>query len=318
MVDAIGGYFSLELNEKQSYHKGKKLISLNTARNCLEYILEANDFKLVYIPYFTCEVILEPFKKLNIDYKFYSIDKKLEPFFNFDSLGEGEAFLYTNYFGIKDSYINKLSTLGINLIIDNAQSYFSLPINGIDTFYSARKFVGVSDGAYLFTDKHIKRKLEKDKSFVRMDHLLKRIDIGAEQGYASFSENDQNLMRQPIKRMSKLTERILNSVNYEDVKSKRLENFRFLHQYLKKSNKFIFDLNINQIPMVYPYWTKDLTLKKRLHESRIYCATYWPNIQKWCKPESLEYRLMDEVVYLPIDQRYGKVEMQLIINVIQS
>jgi hypothetical protein len=318
MIDAIGGYFSLELNKKLPYHKGKKLLSLNTARNCLEYILEAKDYKLVHIPYFTCEVILEPLKKLNIDYKFYSIDEKLEPIFDFHSLVESEAFLYTNYFGIKDSYINKLSTFGINLIIDNAQSFFSLPINGIDTFYSARKFVGVSDGAYLFTDKHIKRKLEQDQTFNRMEHLLKRLDTSAEEGYATFSENDQSLVGQPIKIMSKLTESILNSVDFEFVKSRRLANFRFLHNNLKQSNQLIFNWKENQIPMVYPYWTKDLTVKKRLQKQRIYCATYWPNIKECCNPESLEYRLMDEVVYLPIDQRYGKVEMQLIINIIQS
>ena len=303
--DAIGGYFSLELQKKQPYHGEENFVSLNTARNCLEYLLEANDYKLVYIPYFTCDVILEPFKKLNIDFKFYSIDNNLEPIFDFNSLGKAEAFLYTNYFGIKDNYVNKLSSYGINLIIDNAQSFFSKPFKRVDTFYSARKFLGVSDGAYLFTDKRLNLELKQDQSYNRMKHLLKRIDASAEEGYAAFSENDRSLVGQPIKKMSKLTELILNSVNYETVKSKRLANFRFLHDNLKNSNQLAFDLSENQIPMVYPYWTNDLTLKKRLQENRIFSATYWPNVKEWCNPETLEYRLMDEVVYLAIDQRYN-------------
>lgn len=305
LEQAIGGYFSLELEEKQPYHKGENFLLLNTARNCLEYILEANDYNLVHIPYFTCEVILEPFIKLNIKFKFYSIDENLEPIFDFNSLSEKDAFLYTNYFGIKDMYIERLSKLRINLIVDNAQSFFSKAIKGIHTFYSARKFLGVADGAYLYTEKHLNRTLVQDYSFSRMEHLLKRIDESAEGGYASFSENDKSLIGQPIKKMSKLTERILKSVDYEVVKSARLENFRFLHVNLRKSNQLVFDLNENMIPMVYPYWTKDLTLKNRLLKKRIYCATYWPNLKEWCNPKSLEYRLMDEVVYLPMDQRYN-------------
>ena len=276
--------------------------------------MEVNDYKLVYIPYFTCDVILEPFKKLSIPYQFYSIDENLEPIFDFDSLEENEAFLYTNYFGIKDNYVNKLSSYGINLIIDNAQSFFSQPVKGVDTFYSARKFVGVSDGAYLFTNKYLDRELKQDQSYNRMEYLLKRIDTSAEQGYNAFTENDRSLVGQPIKRMSKLTEFILKSVDYETIKSIRLVNFRFLHDILKNSNQLVFDLNDNQVPMVYPYWTKDLALKKRLQEHRIYCATYWPNVKEWCNPKSLEYRLMDEVVYLPIDQRYNIDTMKEILK----
>lgn len=314
MTDAKGGYFSLELKEMQPFHNVENSLFLNTGRNCLEYLLEVNDYKLVYIPYFTCDVILEPFKKLSIAYQFYSIDEKLEPIFNFDLLEENDAFLYTNYFGIKDNYVNKLSSYGINLIIDNAQSFFSQPVKGVDTFYSARKFVGVSDGAYLFTNKYLHRELKQDQSFDRMEHLLKRIDTSAEEGYTAFSENDRSLAGQPIKRMSKLTEFILKSVDYEIVKSKRLSNFRFLHDILKNSNQLVFDLNDNQPPMVYPYWTKDLALKKRLQENRIYCATYWTNVKEWCNPKSLEYRLMDEVVYLPIDQRYNLDTMKEILK----
>lgn len=312
--DAIGGYFSLELKDMQPFHKAENSLSLNTGRNCLEYLLEVNDFKLVYIPYFTCEVILEPFKKLSIAYQFYSIDENLEPIFDFDSLEENEAFLYTNYFGIKDNYVNKLSSYGINLIIDNAQSFFSQPVKGVDTFYSARKFVGVSDGAYLFTNKYLDRELKQDQSYNRMEYLLKRIDTSAEQGYNAFTENDRSLVGQPIKRMSKLTEFILKSVDYETVKLKRLSNFRFLHEILKNSNQLVFDLNENQVPMVYPYWAKDLTLRQRLLENKIYTATYWPNVKEWCNPKSLEYRLMDEVVYLPIDQRYNIDTMKEILK----
>ncbi|HFK5575098.1 TPA: hypothetical protein ACG0AX_003469, partial [Elizabethkingia anophelis] len=149
---AIGGYFQLELCENKPFQYSD-LILLNTARNCLEYILRAKGYKKIYIPYFTCDVLLEPINKLNIDYQFYDIDDSLEPIFDYDRVGGNEVFLATNYFGIKTKFIEDLSSKVKNLIIDNAQAFFAKPLLGIDTFYSPRKFVGVSDGGILATKK---------------------------------------------------------------------------------------------------------------------------------------------------------------------
>ncbi len=304
--DEIGGYFSLELKEGISYHKSSNCLALNTARNCLEYILKLNAFDVIYLPYFTCEVIMEPVRKLNLEYRYYSIDENLEPVFNYGIINENEVFLYTNYFGMKDDSVQKLASIGINLIVDNAQSFFSKPIDGIDTFYSARKFFGVSDGAYLYTGNKVRLDMESDISYHRMGHLLKRLDTNAENGYGDFCENDDSLKGHAIKKMSNITRKILDSIDYDFVKSRRLRNFHFLHDELKVSNQFSFISEGDQVPMIYPYWTKDLSLKKRLQEHRIYCPTYWLNVKKWCGPRSLENRFVDEVVYLPIDQRYNE------------
>ena len=53
-------------------------IALNTRRNCLEYILRSRGYRKVYIAYYTCEVVMEPFHKLGVTYVFYHIDKQLE------------------------------------------------------------------------------------------------------------------------------------------------------------------------------------------------------------------------------------------------
>ena len=62
MKNEIGGYFQLELNKDREYHD--KAIALNTGRNALEYILRAKIFKKIYLPFYTCDVLLEPLKKL--------------------------------------------------------------------------------------------------------------------------------------------------------------------------------------------------------------------------------------------------------------
>jgi hypothetical protein len=313
---AIGGYFELELKKSRSYYPDA--IRLNSARNALEYVLRVRQYSKVYIPYYTCDVILEPLIKLDIPFEFYHINKDLEPVFNYNKIGLKEGFLYNNYFGIKNLFIKHLSAKISNLIIDNAQSFFSTPLKGIDTFYSPRKFFGVSDGAYLSIDKELKDDFQQDTSHDRMSHLLIRADKNAEEGYADFGFNDSCLINEPIKKMSNLTHKLLCSINYDLVKRKRIENFNYLHDNLNKHNNLKIENFEENIPMVYPLWTKNLNLKKRLLDNQIYCATYWPNVTNWCDEGDIELQLMTEIVNLPIDQRYSIDDMNHIINTLKK
>ena len=313
-MKSIGGYFELELNVDYSTEYYKDLVRLNTARNALEYIIKVKKYKKVYIPFFTCDVVLEPFEKLGVPYEFYHINADLEPVFDFDRLDGAEAFLYTNYFGIKDAYIMKLSGFIQNLIIDNAQSFFSKPIDKVSTFYSPRKFFGLSDGAYVLCETKLELELEEDFSYERMSHLLIRADKNAEDGYAAFSYNDISLINQPIKKMSKLTHKLLCSVDYEETKRRRKENFTFLHKILKDKNLLKFEILEDSVPLVYPFWTENHNLRSSLIENKIYCATYWPNVIKWCSDSDVEVMLTNGIVHLPIDQRYSINDMRKILQ----
>ena len=313
-MKAIGGYFELELNVGTEYYQNA--IRLNTGRNALEYILASKSYKKIYIPYFTCDVLLQPIKKLGIEYAFYHMNSQLEPVFDFDKIQSNEVFLYTNYFGQKDEFILELSKKNRNIIIDNAQSFYSRPLEGIDTFYSPRKFFGIPDGAYLFTNKKLNKKLEKDISYTRFEHLTKRIDVSPEEGYSAFSKNDAALDNQPILEMSNLTLRLLQSINYDEIAQQRKSNYKFLESALQSCNQFKLKINDSQIAMVYPFWTKEKGLRKKLMEKRIYTATYWPNVSEWTNKNMLEYNLMEEVVYLPIDQRYNQSDLQKVVNFI--
>lgn len=312
----IGGYFSLELPKGESYHPNA--IALNTGRNCFEYILRCKGYRKVYIPYFTCGVVLEPFQKLGVVYEYYHIDQRFE-IADTVVLNGDEALLYTNYFGLKQAYVKQLAKrYGKQLIIDNTQAFYAKPVEGIDTFYTCRKYFGVPDGAYLYTDAKAVFDLEKDVSYDRMSFLLKRLDLGAEAGYADFREQSEKLVGQPIKRMSNLTAEMMRGIDYREVASRRRENFKYLKEHLGATNQLQLPLVDDTVPMVYPYLTDDKTLKQRLISEKIFVATYWPNVFEWCKPEDLEYELAKKVVFIPIDQRYGQEEMQFIIKSIQQ
>lgn len=315
-MDAIGGYFSLEFPLHEEYHKDA--IRLNTGRNCLEYIFRTRGYKKVYIPYYTCEVILEPLKKLNIPYEFYHIDIHFEIRDHF-SLNASEALLYTNYFGLKQRYVEKLSEkVGSRLIVDNTQAFYAKPLPGIDTFYTCRKFFGVPDGAYLYCDKELNVEIEQDYSYDRVAHLVKRIDLSAEEGFKDFRRVDDGLDNQPIRKMSKLTHRMMQGVDYEVAAKRRRVNYQILHDVLGKENNIKLRLEDDAVPMVYPYLVPVKGLREKLIENKIFVARYWPNVLDWTKTEDIDYYLAYQMQPLPIDQRCGEEEMKVIIEILTN
>jgi hypothetical protein len=316
-MNPIGGYFELELRKGVEYHKNA--IRLNSGRNAFEYILRARGYKKVYLPYYTCDVMLEPINKLKLEFEYYNINEQLNPIFNFKRIGKEETFLYTNYFGIKKQTVKKLSNSCTNLIIDNSQAFFEIPLVGIDTFYSPRKYFGVPDGAYLFTDKFLQTKLLHDNSVARFSHLIKRFDEGAEAGYIDFKANNESLKGQSIKVMSDITKALLCNIDYDRVIKIRKQNFLFLNENLKYSNKLKIPVDNDFVPMVYPFFTANGNiLKQNLIKKRVFVATYWPNVLNWCNENMLEHSFAMQIIPLPIDQRYDEKKMLKIIKIINE
>jgi hypothetical protein len=315
-MSAIGGYFELELDFKGEYHQNA--IRLNTGRNSLEYILLANQYAKVYLPYYTCSVLLEPFEKTGTLFERYEIDHNFEPVFDFSRIGNNEAFLYTNYFGLKDQYIQSLLDKCKEIIIDNAQSFFSKPLKSTHTFYSPRKFFGISDGAYLFTAKKLSVEFKKDYSYQRFEHLLTRIDVNAETGYNKFSAVEESLNNQPILAMSELTQRILAAIDYNAIASKRRDNFNYLSKNLKDLNPIKIDLSNDQVPMVYPFFSEQLNLRTKLIENQIYTSQYWIEVLPTVDQNSIEFQYATKLIHLPVDQRYSFGDLDTIINIIKN
>lgn len=319
MEKEIGGYFELELSRQNSFPHSDG-VCLNSGRNALEYILRSIPvISKIWLPYYTCKVLLEPLGKLGIPYSFYSINEHLE-LKDLIDLKPNEYLLVTNYFGIKDSYIQSLSRIyGKQLIVDNAQAFYCEPVAGIKTVYSPRKFVGVPDGGIAYVVNGCDAtQFEYDCSYERCSHLLKRYDLGASRGYADFCTNSHNLVNQPIRRMSHLTEALLSNVNFTSIRQQRIENFTRLHQILDRTNLLsIPSVERFACPMVYPYFIEDSSLKQRLIANKVFVATYWPNVLEWCKTRDLEYQLANNILALPIDQRYKEEEMNKILAILK-
>jgi hypothetical protein len=306
-VEFIGGYFELELPRKnEHYHDA---IKLNTAKNALKLVLDEKKPDLIYVPLYLCQGIFELFNSLNLPYTVYNLDKHLEPL-NLPVLSTREMFLYVNYFSIKEKYSEHLEKIYSNkLIVDNCQAFYALPSKESYSIYSARKFFGVPDGAYLYGLNHSSTDhLTKDVSLERMHHLLGRIASSPADYYDNYLQNEKLLTNQPVKSMSILTDRILGSIDYQQVRQCRENNFALLHHEIGYLNQLPVDLSKVNGPMAYPLLIKQKGLKDYLIENNVFIATYWPEIVT--PIDSAEKDFVSYLLALPVDQRYGADEMQ--------
>lgn len=315
----IGGYFELELPEPKKLTQPGILV--NSGRHALEYVLRTMSPvpERVWLPYYTCDVVLEPLQRLEIKPVFYHINENLEIRDAIDP-EVSDAIIVNNYFGIKDTYVNSLvEKYGKRLIIDNAQAWYAPAPKGANAIYSPRKFFGIPDGGVAHTVNDTKLELPRGYSYDRFSHLIKRIDYGASAGYIDFKTNSKILHTEALTQMSNLTEELLRSIDFDQVLNKRRRNYLTLAKNLSRNNMLTLPpLSDFECPMVYPYRSNNPKLKSCLIDDNIFVATYWPNVFDWCGEEELEYNLAKTIIPIPIDQRYGDCEMQYIIEKIRE
>ena len=108
---------------------------------------------------------------------------------------------------------------------------------------------------------------------------------------------------------------MLRGIDYSAKANRRICNFRLLDKALRGSNLLKVNLDDASVPLVYPYLVEDgARLRQYLIDHQVFCARYWPNVLEWCQPNDWEYRLAEDLVCLPIDQRYGEEEMRFILD----
>ena len=318
---SIGGYFELADREPGRGFPHMEGILLNTGRNALEYILRSiREIRCVYLPYYTCEVVLEPLQKLQIPWRFYHINTHFEIEDDI-RLGDCEYLIANNYFGLKDGYIRTLAErYGDRLIVDCAQAFFARPISGIKSFYSARKYVGVADGgvAYLGNERDGRVEVTETEWTAGHDsHLYIRKQSGAEAGFSAYQENEKRLDNQPIRWMSNATKNILERIDFDRVVATRRKNYQMLHDILAENNLLeLPQMDSFVCPMVYPFVTNiNRNLRKELIDNKVFVAKYWPSVRSQLGFET-DFDLAENVVAIPCDQRYSTAEMNQIINFI--
>lgn len=310
----IGGYIELDTYHGKMLHEGA--VALNCGRNALAYLFRTKKIKALWMPKFICDSVINVCHREGVDIKYYRIDCTLKPVEEI-TLDSNEWFYLINYFGqIKNEDILYLKSKYDRIIVDQAQSYFQMPLKNVDTLYTCRKYFGVADGAFLYTDNKLNN-LERDESYDRMRFLLGRYDRTASEFYVEYVANNQRFANEPIKLMSRVTENLLHGIDYEFVRKRRTENYTVLNDAFKAINKL--NLIIPDGPFMYPLYIPNAAkLRKLLQKNKVYIPTLWPGVYNICSKDELEYDLASNILPLPIDQRYCTEEMKYLINSIHA
>lgn len=222
-----------------------------------------------------------------------------------------------NFYGqLSNEYLQTWKHRYDRIVVDNAQSYFQLPVDGLDTLYTCRKYFGVADGAFLYSDTTLSKDISQDESFERMHFLLGRYERSANEFYSEYVSNNKLFATEPVKRMSRLTENLLHGIDYDVVAKRRQENFDFLDAEFRDIN----ELNLKSVygAFMYPLLIQDgAAVRKELQKEKIYIPTLWPNVMEECPADSLEYHYAADILPIPIDQRYRKEDMKKIAEMVK-
>ena len=315
--DSYGGFLPLELYNGTEYfanYPEEYVTRYNSGTTALYAALLSLGKKRVWAPYFYCPSVWKAFRSERFsEFEFipYHVGEDLLP--KDARQGEEDALILVNYYGAMDKQIQDYIKGKKNIIADNAQAFFCPPIiaPGIINVYSCRKFIGVSDGAYVIGMDQVKPDLEPSYSSERIGYICKSFEFGTNAVYKEKLEHTE-LLSTEYKLMSPLTRAILKSTNYPWVIEKRERNFNYMHKRMAPYQQLkVTDLSAHAY--CYPLLlNKDY--RRAVIEKKIFIPTLWKEL---ITPEFEglpEYTLSADCLCLPIDQRYDIDDMEYICN----
>lgn len=319
----IGSFLELQLPKgRERYNQETDIARLNTGRMGIWHAFRVTGCKCIWIPIYQCDSIRETFEKKGVAMKFYHIDKNWNPIDL--NPADDEAVLIANYYGIMSSArMAELASKYKNVILDCAQAFFCKPVEGALTVYSCRKFVGAPDGAYV-VGKDAHKYVEEYPQCYSSDtaaFLLKRIEYGCEgKGYEARSINEHRIDAEDCMKMSKLTRTLMDAEDYDYNIRKRKENFAYAHQLLGDINEIdpTIYMDDETVPMVYPLVVEEDECIQRLFKAKHFQGHWWSYICEEQPEDTFEHWISRYVIPITIDQRYGKEEIDYLVNVIKN
>jgi hypothetical protein len=270
------------------------------------------------MPAYICDSIFKSAVDAGVDVETYDLDDQLFPKNLPRELPEQHAVIYVNYFGLCQQHITRLleEIPKNSLIVDNSHALFAEHTDALATVYSPRKFVGLPDGGLLRASSELKitpPRNEDKGSLARMNYLLTRMAYSARAGYEGFDRARKSLMDTTPLAMSKLTQRLMKSIQWDQVIERRRINYTTMSRMMDPFNDIQWPLEEKDVPLCYPLslrGTDTIKIKKQLSEKNVFTATYWPDALPRIRTNSIEWTLVNETLYLPIDQRLDRTQVE--------
>ena len=325
----IGSFIELQLNKGKEFYSGEfyadmQIARLNSGRTGIYHAAACLACKTVYLPYYLCETVRLFLQKKGLSVRYYSLDESFTPLLRAEDMEEDSAVILVNYYGVSsEKRMTALAKKYRKVIIDNSQAFFAKPIKNCMNVYSARKFIGVPDGAYVI-GKNAANYIDTYSQGYSSDtalFLLQRLEYGCEgKTYASRIINERRIDEEDVMKMSLLTQKILDGTDYTEIVQKRKENFEYASLLFLEANK-INPLQYyaeDVVPMVYPLVIGKEGVLERLLEHKHFQGRWWSYVTKETPKECFENRISRQIIPITIDQRYGKIELDYLYKIIRE
>ncbi len=306
---AKGGYYAAFQEHK---------VDVDCGRSAIQWILKDRSIKRIWLPVYNCPLVEKRIVDVSdVKIIWYNLSEDFLPQIDFGKLCKGDVILWINYYGIMpEKTIDKVASIQketlARIIIDNIPAYFSKPRMDVLNIYSCRKFLGVPDGGHVIGNAVMCEELPVYQTSENFLYLLKAIESGSNSAYPDYQLSEKRFLRsKEIYGMPILTTRILEFVDYENVIAVRKKNFQRLEACLGKFNRLKINMETDT-PSVYPFLTDDSDLRGRLLDNNIYISQFWKHVLSSEKANLFEKDLAKYLIPLPIDQRYGLSDMDII------
>jgi hypothetical protein len=116
-----------------------------------------------------------------------------------------------------------------------------------------------------------------------------------------------------------LTKALLENINYDKVKKQRRDNFLALHEKLEQINEFKIEPDGIDAPFVYPFLcAKGKEIREKAAAKNLHIDIYWESVLNKVNRNSIEARLTNNMLPLPVSQIYSHDEMFFLGNYIRN
>lgn len=285
----------------------------------------------LWLPDFVCPSIVQTARDCGLTVASYADRPGDEGFETAPEPADDDIVLIVHFFGKCNeaalSWVAAHPQRTWRLIEDCVQSPYSAGV-GVHADYvitSLRKWWAAPDGATLHhRGPAPSLELEApDEAFVSQ-RLAAQMLRAAKRGEAHYLEwiarSEHRLEHAPARRCSWLSTQMLMTADARASAKRRRSNWHTLHALLynlRLKLSYVSPLNhclgSDEVPLAYPIRVglghRD-RLRDWLRQQRIFCPVHW-QIEGPASPRSLQ--LADEILSIPIDQRYDSAEMDLII-----
>ena len=330
------------------YLRGYNCIFLDSGRSCIKILCQLIKNKEILAPAFSCFSVIYGFTE-GVKPVFYAVNDDFSiDFEDLESkITKNTAAIYiTNYFGhfLSDEDAEKINKIKkeYNLIVieDNTQSLFSGELKvGDYALSSIRKWFPVPDGGVIYSDNSlstidlrgvVKDSKQCDKLYPQilkamvvkdmLDYPVSKIaDLFAqvEEQLNNYADNGEIFL------MNDFTQFIYRCNSVPPMIKKRQDNERYLRTlidspYLRQAIPF---REKNECPFNMPMYCthRDEMWNYLVEKFSIYPSVLWRSyLYDPVNKIGATSRMGKEIISFPIDQRYGKEDMEYMAEAINS